>query len=603
MSIYARSVLDGETIAGPYVRAACERHFRDLANQRTEGFPFYFDLDEANRRIEFFPKHLRLAGGQFERKRFVLAPAQRFIVGSLFGWRRVEDGFRRFRRAYIEEGKGNGKTPLAAGVGIILFCADREAGGEVLAAGPTKEQAFIIFEDAVGMVKQSPSVRERVRMHGANPVNKMSYPKTKATFRPISKDKRKSGPRPSCGLVDELHEHTDGVVLDMIERGFKWRRQPLLFMITNSGSDPQTVCGREHQHAVEVATGQVDFPESFSYVCALDRGDDWLNDPTCYAKANPLLGVTVTTEELDREVRQARAIPGIMNEVARLRFCVWTDAETAWMSRETLEPCFADFDPIALHKGKELSAGVDLSQTTDLTAAGYVVETGERDFIEADPDTGKSRHVKKPTFDCWVDAWTPRDTMTERALVDKRPYDVWVRDGHLTATPGPVVRLDFVAARMAWINTQFRLRGLGYDAYAFKQFVRELEAINVDLPMFWHPQGGVRRAPPPKPLVEQAKVYGVEPPEGLWFPGSLRALETAIFERRVRFRRSPVLASAMSAAATDRDANDNRWLAKSKATNRIDAAVALVIAFGVAQLRLPKQPDISGFLKSPVIVS
>ena len=594
--------MDGSTIAGPYVRAACQRHFRDLSRQRTPEFPFFFDLDEANRRIEFFPKHLRLSGGQFERKRFILAPAQKFIVGSLFGWRRVEDGFRRFRRAYVEEGKGNGKSPLAAGIGIILFIADREPGGEVVSAGPTKEQAEIIFQDAVGMVDQSPSVRERVRKHGANPVNKMSYPKTRATFKAISKDKRKSGHRPSCGLVDELHEHADGVVMDMIERGFKWRRQPLLFMITNSGSDPNSVCGREHQHAVEVATGEVDFPETFSYVCALDRGDDWLNDPRCYPKANPLLGVTVTTEELDREVRQARAIPGIMNEIARLRFCVWTDAVTAWMSRETLEPCFDDFDPVALHRGKELSVGLDLSQTTDLTAAGYAVETGYRDFIEANPDTGERRHVRKPTFDLWAEAWTPRDTMTERALVDKRPYDVWVRDGHLTATPGLVVRLDFVAARMAWINTQFKLRGIAYDQYAFKAFLSELEAIGATLPMFWHPQAGVRRGTIPKDIAELAKTYHAEPPEGLWMPGSLRALETAIFERRVRIRRSPVIASAMSAAATDRDANDNRWLAKSKATNRIDAAVAVVMAFGMASLRLPKLPDISGFLKAPAIV-
>lgn len=605
MSRHARRVLAGEFLAGPHVRDACRRHFRDLGRQGSADFPFIFDADEAVRRIDIFPRRFRLSGGQFERKRFRLHESQEFIIGSIFGWRRQADGYRRFRRAYIEEGKGNGKSPLAAGVAVIMFCADREPGAEVAIAGPTKDQANIIFQDAVQIVDYSPELKAIVRQSGANPVWRMTYEDrngARALIRPISKDKKKSGPRWSCGLIDEVHEHDDSVVLDMIERGFKWRRQPLLFMITNSGSDPRSLCGREHAHAIEVASGVVDFPETFSYVCALDKGDDWMNDPSCWPKANPLLGVTVTVEELDREVRQARTMPAVHNEIARLRFCVWTDADTAWLSRELVEPAIATFDWFKLHKGKTITQAVDLSALTDLSVLASACETGTRDFIERDADTGKSRRVVKPTFDVWVDAWTPKETLADRAIIDRRPYDVWERDGWLRATPGPRIRFDFIAARVAWYRQNFTIRGLAFDAYAFGEFQRELEQMAIELDTWWHPQGGVRRAKPPESIVERAKKLGVEPPEGLWMPGSVQAFETALAEQRLRIEASPVTISAIMSAVCNSDPFGNRWLDKRKATNRIDAAIAVVMVIGAAMLQIPKPPDLRQFLKNPVIV-
>ena len=172
--------------------------------------------------------------------RSTLHPSQKFIVGSLFGWKKA-DGFRRFRRAYIEQGKGNGETPLAAGIGMYCLVADSEPGAEVYAAASMKSQAMYIFRAAVAMWRQSPALSSRLTPSGGNPIWNLADLKTGSFFRPISTEEGHSGPLPSCALCDEIHEHRDGRVIEMLERGFKSRRQPLLLMITNSGK-----IGRAH---------------------------------------------------------------------------------------------------------------------------------------------------------------------------------------------------------------------------------------------------------------------------------------------------------------------------------------------------------------------
>lgn len=572
---WATDVVEGRVVAGAHVRNACRRHLQDLIDGPGRGLKW--DLAAATRAIEFFPDVLRLAQGKFEGSPFRLHPSQQFIVGSLFGWK-GPDRHRRFRRAYIEQAKGQGKSPLAAGIGMYCLLADGEAQAEVYAGASMKSQAMVIFRAATQMWRQSPALMARLTPSGGNPVWNLADLKTGSFFRPISTEEAHSGPMPSCALLDELHEHRDGNMLEMMERGFKSRRQPLLVMITNSGSDRNSVCWQEHQHAVRVAAGTLTPDEeafyvgepiddsAFSFVCGLDKGDDFLEDESCWPKANPLLGVTMPLDELRRAVRQAKQIPGKLNNVLRLHGCVWTDADTAWMSRAALEAVLADFDPAVDHAGEDAYAGADLSATQDITALAFVVPTGMVDVEREDKDGNKATH-RLPTYDAWVEAWTPRDTLEERALRDEAMYDAWVRDGWLTATPGRVIRMDYLAARVAEAATEFRLQSLGYDAYAFRKNLEpELDATGVTVPLVEHPQGGRRKAAE----------------SGLWMPGSVKELETLILERRIRIRRSPVIISACMSAVMEADPFDNKWFSKRKATNRIDAAVALAIAVGVA---------------------
>jgi phage terminase large subunit-like protein len=583
---WAQAVLDGEIIAGPHVRNACRRHQQDRASKRG----LTWDLEAALKAIGFFRDRLRLAQGKFEGKPFLLEPSQQFIIGSMFGWK-TRDGFRRFRRAYIEQGKGQGKSPLAAGIGMYCLVADKEAQAEVYAGASMKSQAMVIFRAAVMMWRQSPLLKERLTPSGGNPIWALTDMVRGGFFRSISTEEAHSGPMPSCALLDELHEHRDGNMVEMMERGFKSRRQPLLIMITNSGSDRESVCWQEHLHAVRVAAGTMTPDEdatyvgeviddtAFSFVCGLDKDDDPLEDESCWVKANPMLGVTQPVAEVRRAVAQAKAIPGKLNNVLRLHFCVWTDSDEAWMGRAALEAVLADFDPIE-HAGKKAHAGADLSGSQDLTAVAFVVETGVREVTRIDKD---GEHVLKlPTYDAWVEAWTPKDTLAERALRDQAPYDVWARDGWLNAVDGRNIRLDFVAARIAEANTEYQIALLAYDRYAYRKLEEELDAQGVTIPQAEHPQGGIRRAKPTPEQLEAAKMSGEEPPQGLWMPGSVVALETLILEKRIRLRRSPVLISAMMSAAVEHDPFDNRWFSKRKAVNRIDALVALTMAVGAA---------------------
>lgn len=568
-SAYALAVVAGEIVAGPHVRNACRRHLLDLEKGHERGI--WFDHEAAEEAFAYFESVLRLSEGQFEGRRFELHESQAFIVGSLFGWKR-DDGTRRFRRAYIEQGKGNGKSPLAAGIGLKGLASDGEAGAQIYAAAAKREQAGILFADAVKMVKQSPGLSKRMEFSGGTGREfNIAHHASGSFFRPVSRDTGKtgSGPRPYFVLADEVHELPDRKIIEMLERGFKFRRQPLLFMITNSGSDRNSVAWEEHEHAVRVAAGHTEAVNdptfvgealddtTFAYVCALDDGDDPLNDPSCWPKANPLLGVTITTEYLRDVVAQAKAIPGKLNEILRLHFCVWTDAETAWMTRATLEPCVVDFDPIE-YKGEEVWIGLDLSQNRDITALGAVVRTG----TDAN---------NKPTFDAWIEAWTPGDTLQARELRDKVPYAVWAREGHIHAPQGESINYRHVAQTLAEYAERYDVQMVAYDRFAFRRFEEDVDEIGLSLPFAEHPQGGLKKGRP----LEEGK-------EGLWMPGSIRLLEDALLEGRIRLKRNPVLVSAMMSAVIEQDKWGNHWLAKTRSINKIDAVIALAMAFGAA---------------------
>lgn len=590
-SEYPLAVVSGEIPAGPHVRNACRRHLNDLEVAGERGL--YFDREAADKKIAFFEEVLRLSEGQFEGRPFILHPSQAFKIGSLFGWKQA-DGERRFRRAYIEEGKGNGKSPMAGGIALIGLCADQEAGAQVYAVASHKDQAGILFRDAVKMVKASPALKKRLAFSGGEGKEyNIAHHKSQSYFRPASRDvgKTGSGYRPHFVLADEVHEMADGRIIEMMENGFKFRRSPLLFMITNSGSDRNSVAWAEHEHAVKVAAGsheavndpafvgEVIDDKTFSFVCGLDEGDDPLEDPTCWVKANPMLGITITEEYLAGRVSQAKQIPSKLNEILRLNFCMWTDADQAWMSRDTVEPALQEFDP-ADHLGKKIHLGLDLSQNRDITALGAVVETGTTDVtVEVE---GKKQVVSKPTFDAWVEAWTPGDTVKARELRDKLPYSTWIRNGHLHGPKGQTISFRHVAQTLAEYDRDYAIAQVAYDRYAFRKFEEEVNDLGLSIAFVEHPQGGLKKGKPPEEAVKAAAAAKKPAPEGLWMPGSVRLFEEALLEGRIRIRGNPVLVSAIMSAVIESDKWENRWLSKARSVNKIDAAVALVMAFGSA---------------------
>ncbi|MBD3803569.1 MAG: terminase large subunit [Thioclava sp.] len=575
VTAWAQSVTAGEVVAGPYVRAAAARHLRDLETGADRCL--VWDLEAARRAIDFFPKMLRLNGGRFTGRPFHLHPSQIFRVGSLFGWRWSEDhpdplrrGRRRFRRMYDEEGKGNGKSPMLAGIGLYMMVADGESAAEIYAAASKKDQAQVLFRDAVAAQEQSPVLSRVVKQHGKDPVWQLSYRGKRGDrrfFKPISADDGQSGPRPHCALCDEVHEHKNRDVIDMLERGFKFREQPLLIMATNAGSDRKTICYEEHVHACNVVTGVIEDDETFAFVCSLDEGDDWEKDPSCWPKANPLLGSILTETFLAGEVRKAVQMPGKRNGIARLHFCEWTQSVTAAIKRETWAAACGEVDEEEMiAAGYPCFGGLDLSQTRDFTALTLV--------WVLDPTPGAARLKAKTWF------WTPGDTINERSSRDQAPYDLWVKQGHIEAVEGERLKYAWLAEALGEINARFAPISIACDQYGLERLSENLLDLGISLPAEIHPQGYQKR------ILEKDP----DAPEGakeifLWMPDSINKLEEALGDGRLTIAPNPLLDSMAASVTYAENRTGHRMFDKEKAHGRIDGMVSLAMATGIALCR------------------
>ena len=543
---YAQRVLAGEIVAGPHVRDACGRHLRDLREGAARGLTW--SLPRANDAIAFFEEVLYLNGGSYEGKPFVLQPWQAFVVGSLCGWLRGD--VRRFRVAYVETAKGSGKSPLAAGMGMLGLTADGEARAEVYAAATKRDQAMVLFRDAVAMYTQSPELQRRLVPSGSGEnIWNLGYRATGSWFRPISADDGASGPRPHVALIDEVHEHKTAQVVEMMRAGTKSRRQALIFMITNSGAGKTTPCGIYHDYAAEVAGGKREDDAFFGYVCGLDEGDDPLHDESCWLKANPSLQFANLPglQYLREQVTEALGMPAKEALVRRLNFCQWTAAINPWLSAHVWEPCAAEFTAADL-RGRRAFAGLDLSSTTDLTAFVLLVEPIE---------PGQPWCILP-----WC--WLPDDGLADRAQRDRVDYLTWKRQGYLETTPGRAISKRAVLQRVAQICSEFDVQGIAADRWRLEDFQQQAADEGIELPTLTPFGQGFKDMSP-----------------------AIDAFETAILNRTVAHNGHPVLTWCAANAVTDSDPAGNRKLNKAKATGRIDLVVAAVMAYASAAVREP----------------
>jgi phage terminase large subunit-like protein len=260
-------------------------------------------------------------------------------------------------------------------------------------------------------------------------------------------------------LVDEVHEHGNPDVINKLKAGFKFRRQPLAAYITNSGFDKTSICGQLHAHAENVVRGLVDDDHFFAYVCALDAGDDPLEDESCWEKANPLLGVTITKTYLRRQVQSARNIPSELNTVLRLNFCVWTAAHSRAIDPALWAKCKGSVADAEL-AGIECYGGLDLGQTDDLSAFAKIWPLDEGLLVV------RMRY------------WIPESALTR---FPNRPYDQWKRSGVLEVTEGPTTDYDTVEDAIAADCDRWGVRELGYDNRFAEQMAQHLAGRGIDV--------------------------------------------------------------------------------------------------------------------------
>lgn len=580
---YAIDVGSGAIVAGPHVRAACKRHLADLAIAHERGL--FWDIEAANSIIRFFHDVLTVEVEEADpfgkavaqSIKFTPAAWQTFILGSIFGWKTATGG-RRFCRAFIEIGKGNGKSPLAAGIGHYMLSGKgvRKARAEIYSAATDRDQAEILFRDAVSMWERSPALRRRLIQSGDKKVTQLSNidPTTRRPdgfFRPISSDKKgKSGIRPYCALVDEVHEHPDDSVIEMLRAGIaKGYADALLLEITNSGFDKKSVCGREHDYAVEVVSGKRTNDAFFVFIACLDEGDEPFEDESCWPKANPNLGISIHIPKLREQVEEARGMPSKEGLVRRLHFCQWTGSEKDAVPRELWMKAEGEVDPAALTEaGYRCFGGLDLSRTTDLTAftLNWLLDETKDQW----------RFATKTWF------WTPADTLRERAKKDRAPYDVWVEQGHMEAVPGKMIKFGWIADALLDLCSRYHPQSIGCDEYGLKQLIEKLEEIGQSLPCVVHPQGFNRRV-----VGERTELEGTGAEEvTLWMPDSINKFEAALLENRITIAVNPVMRMCSQGVVYTVNRTGHRMFDKEKASTRIDGMVSNAMSIGVATLAI-----------------
>lgn len=538
---YARAVVAGIRIAGPHVRHQCARHLRDLKEGKARGLKW--DLAEAVKAIRFFETVLKLNGGDYEGKPFVLLPWQVFVVGSIYGWKGL-DGYRRFRVGYVETAKGSGKSPLAAGVGMKGLTADDESRAEVYSAATKKDQAMILFRDAVAMRDQSPALAQRLQKSGTGEKCwNLAYLQTGSFFRPISSDDGQSGPRPHIGLVDELHEHKTNTVVEMLRAGTKNRRQALILMITNSGSNKLGPCWSYHEYGAKVAAGEIVDDAFFPFVCALDEGDDPFEDEGCWPKANPSLQDADLPgyKYIREQVTEAKGMPGKEAIVRRLNFCQWTDAESPWISHEVWTAAAREYDIESL-RGRRAVAGLDLSSTTDLTGLVFLVQPVE---------PGEPWQLVPL-------AWLPEIDLQRKADSDRVPWVQWRAEGLLDTTPGRAISKRVILQKLSGLCDFFEVMEVAYDRWRIEDLMALANDEGITLPAMRPFGQGFKDMSPAVEQFERMLLNGE-----LVHPGH------------------KVMTYCIGNAVIEQDGAENRKLSKDKAVGRIDLAVAAVMAAGL----------------------
>lgn len=462
-SAYARDVLAGDVVAGRLVKLAAQRHFDDIAS--SEGRRIRWNPVRADRALDFFPAFCTHFEGPKAGQAVELAPWQHFAIGAPLGWERWDEEeqrwVRRFRTVFEEVAKKNGKSLTAGGLGNYLAFFDGEQGAQVVAAATKKDQAKLVWGAGRTMVEKSRPLRSRIKISALS----LSETRTNSRFWPLGKDsKREDGINPSAILIDEVHRLEDRSLLNLLSNSMGARLEPLIWMITTAGATGPSVWADEHDYAVKVLEGILEDDQLFAYIANLDEDDDPF-DEACWPKANPNLGVSLRWSEMRERAAEAREKPGAMNDFLRLRLNVRTQSEQRWMLPALWK---ANDAPPAEWAGRAAYGGLDLGSRDDLAAAIFLVENP--------PDSGPL------TLDIVCRFWLPKDRIQERVRRDRVPYDRWVEQGLIIATPGNVTDYDTIRADLGslvhpkiagapWLD----IIEIGYDPHDATQLVNQLE--------------------------------------------------------------------------------------------------------------------------------
>ncbi len=465
---YAKSVANGIIAAGKLQQLGANRFLSDLAHGQERGLKF--DQQAAQRVINFLCR-LQHVDGVWDNPYFTPAPWQTFVIANLFGWKKA-NGYRRFRDAYIEVARKNGKTFCLAGLGLYMLVSDDEPGARVVSAATKIEQAKEIFNVAAKMVKKDPWLNAKVQSSGGKIMpNTLYVTETGSNFKPLPYESGSGdGKNLSCALLDELHEHPDDGQFNLLKQALLARKQGMLIAITTAGRDNNSICRNVRERHEKILSGGIPLNEcddTFSFICCADTEDDKGEE---WQKANPSMGVTFPVEHLQNEVNTAKYQPSYLNEFKRKHLCLWVSATTRAIDGAKWAACNAagaSANPVILRQVgiSELQVcavhgGLDLARKDDLAAFALV---------------GAPRSSNDP-WRIWPVFWMPEGCVAEKAMKDRNtPYEDWIRAGFIETTPGEVIDYAFIRQRINGLRNDLKIREIAYDPFYANQLSIELQ--------------------------------------------------------------------------------------------------------------------------------
>ena len=545
---YAARVLDGSQLACKWVKLACQRQRDDLKRWKEDG-PFVWDPEAASRACRFI-ELLTHTKGELAGQRIKLEPWQVFILTTAFGWRRREDGGRRFRRVYIEVARGNGKSCLSSGVALYCLVADNEPGAEVYSFATTRDQAKIVFGDAKRMAETNLPLRKRFGLEVL--ANALYVPSTGSPFQAKSAEgSTLDGLNTHLAVVDELHAHKTRAVYDVVETSLGKRRSSLLWCITTAGFDTSGICYEVRTMSTRVLERQAVDETQFAIIYTADEEDNWTT-LEALEKANPNWGVSVRPEMILSLLAKAKALPSAINNFKTKHLDIWCSASNAWMDMGAWAQCEDHSLRLEDFEGERCIIGLDLGSKNDMTAKVKVFP------IETD---GPTRYA------IFCDFYLP-ERAVENAVNSQ--YSGWAEEGLLHVTPGAMTDLNVVEEDLREDLSRFNVEAVVYDPWQATQMATTLSEDDA-------------------PMVEcRMTVQNMSDP--------MKSVEALVLDRRLLHDGNPILTWMMGNVVAKLDAKDNIFPRKERYEQKIDGVIALIMAMGNALA--DDNDDFKGFVES-----
>ncbi len=544
VAAYIAGVLDDSILAGRLIRLAVERHVRDLEEGSKRGL--HFDRAAAEHVLQFF-SFLKHSKGEWAGQPFELAPWQQFLLWTMFGWKRA-DGLRRFRTAYIEVPRKNGKTTIMAGIGLYLMVADGEPGAEIYSAATKRDQAKLSWDEAVRMVKASSSLNRMIKHWKAS--DTLNIEAMASKFQPLGADSdTMDGLNIHGALIDELHAHKTRNVVEVLETATGARRQPLQVEITTAGTDQTSICYEHHGYCEQILKGAIDDDTWFAFIATIDEDDRW-DDPAVWAKANPNYGVSVKPDDLARKAEKAKRLPAAQNAFKRLHLDVWTQQVDRWIDLALWDENAGEVDEDTL-VGRQCYGGLDLSSVSDITA-----------WVMAFPRDGDLEAV-----DILCRFWVPEARLNDDTNKYQAQYRMWADQGWLETTHGNAVDYGFVRQAILEDAQRFKVENINVDRL-FQGYQVSQELADEGLTVFGMGQGFMSMGPP------------------------VREFERRLLGNKLHHGGNPVLRWMADNVAVRQDPAGNLKPDKAASQGKIDGIVALIMALDRAMRHEPPKRSV-----------